>query len=113
MAFTCGTMVEACTDGEELLARQGIELAVINLHTIKPMDTDLVCRYAATGAKLFSGDEHSIIGGLGDALECQGTYRLTKIGLQDCFGQSGKPEAVLREYGLCADQIAAEIQSGL
>ena len=117
VAFTCGTMVEACMDAAELLARQGIELAVINLHTIKPMDTDLVCRYAATGAKLFSVEEHSIIGGLGDAvrdaLECQGTYRLTKIGIRDCFGQSGKPEAVLREYGLCADQIAAEIQSGL
>lgn len=90
VAFTCGTMVEACMDAAELLARQGIELAVINLHTIKPMDTDLVCRYAATGAKLFSVEEHSIIGGLGDAvrdaLECQGTYRLTKIGIRDCFG---------------------------
>ena len=88
-----------------------------SIYTIKPMDTDLVCRYAATGAKLFSVEEHSIIGGLGDAvrdaLECQGTYRLTKIGIRDCFGQSGKPEAVLREYGLCANQIAAEIQSGL
>ena len=82
VAFTCGTMVEACMDAAELLARQGIELAVINLHTIKPMDTDLVCRYAATGAKLFSVEEHSIIGGLGDALECQGTYRLTKIGIR-------------------------------
>ncbi len=117
VAFTCGIMVEACMDAAELLARDGIELSVVNLHTIKPMDTKLVRQLASTGTALFSVEEHSVIGGLGDAvrdaLEPEGSHELIKIGIQDCFGQSGKPEAVLREYGLCADQIAATIRSKL
>ena len=108
--FCCGIMVEVCLDAAEQLARKGIEAAVVNLHTVKPIDRELILRYAGQGGKLFTVEEHSVIGGLGDAVGAvlteAGGYRLTRLGIQDRFGQSGKPMDVLREYGLCADQIA-------
>lgn len=111
---TCGIMVETCLDAAELLAREGIQVTVINMHTIKPMDAELVRRYAAQNHKLFTVEEHSVIGGLGDAvrdaLRPEDACAVVKIGVQDRFGQSGKPEAVLREYGLCADQVAAKVK---
>ena len=80
-----------------------------------PTDWDeaLVKAYAAKAGKVFVVEEHNVIGGLGDAvasvLAGTGTFVFRKIGVEDKFGQSGKPMDVLREYGLCADQIAEKI----
>jgi len=111
--FTYGTMVEVSLDAADLLAHKGIDAAIVNLHTIKPLDEELVKTYAAKCKNVFTVEEHNVIGGLGDAVasaiagnvDC----RFKKIGVEDRFGQSGKPMDVLREYGLCADQIAEKI----
>ena len=111
--FTYGTMVEVSLDAAKLLADKGMDVAVVNIHTLKPLDEELVRAYAQKCGKVFTVEEHSIIGGLGDAagalLAGKGTFLFDKIGVQDRFGQSGKPMDVLREYGLCSDQIADRI----
>jgi transketolase len=111
--FTYGTMVEVSLDAAKLLADGGVEAMVVNLHTLKPLDEELVKTCAARCGRVFTVEEHSVIGGLGDAvasaLAGRGTFAFKKIGVEDRFGQSGKPMDVLREYGLCADQIAEKI----
>ncbi len=111
--FCCGIMVEICLEVKELLAAKGLDVAVVNLHTIKPMDAALVKQYADKCHTVYTVEEHSVIGGLGDAvaevLVGNGAYAFHKLGIQDVFGQSGKPLAVLEEYGLTAPQIAERI----
>ena len=113
--ITCGLMVEPCMDAAEILAAKGIDAAVINMHTIKPLDEAIVRKYAA-GMKIFTVEEHSVIGGLGDAVAAviaENGGRLKKIGLNDCFGQSGTPDDLLDFYGLTPEKIAASIEAGL
>ena len=111
--FTCGMMVEQSLEAVEILAANGIDCAVINMHSIKPFDEELVREYAAKTGKVFSVEEHSTIGGLGDcvasALAGTACTCFKKIGIEDRFGQSGKPAHLLEEYGLTAAQIAAKI----
>ncbi len=113
--ITCGLMVEACMNAAELLEKKGIHATVVNKHTIKPLDEALV-RELAVKMPLYTVEEHSIIGGLGDAVAAvvaEHGGRLHKIGLNDCFGQSGKPAELLDFYGLTPEKIAARIESTL
>lgn len=111
--FTYGIMVEVSLQVADLLAAKGMDVAVVNIHTLKPLDEELVKTYATKCGKVFTVEEHSVIGGLGDAvasvLASNVSCHFKKIGVEDRFGQSGKPMDVLREYGLCADQIAEKI----
>ena len=111
--FTYGVMVEVCMDAAKLLADKGMDVAVVNLHTLKPLDAELVRAYALKCHNVFTVEEHSVIGGLGDAVAAelagQVPCQFHKIGVDDRFGQSGKPMDVLREYCLCADQIADRV----
>ncbi len=111
----CGIMVEVCMEAAEMLKQKGMDVAVINMHTIKPIDAPLVKQYADQCKAVYTVEEHSVIGGLGDAvaevLVGNGAYTFHKLGIQDQFGQSGKPMDVLREYGLTAEQIAERILS--
>ncbi len=113
--FACGLMVNEALLAAEELAKDGIDAAVINVHTIKPIDKECVLQYAKKCGKVVTVEEHSIIGGLGDAVAdvLMGNVgcRFLKIGVNDRFGQSGKAADVLREYGLTANQIAARIRS--
>ena len=115
--FACGTMVPEALEAARLLAEDGIEISVINVHTIKPIDADCVAKYAARTGNVITVEEHSVIGGLGDAvadvLMGKVNCKFLKIGVNDQFGQSGKAADVLREYGLTADQIAAKIKGTL
>ena len=115
--FACGLMVAEALEAAKLLAADGIDAAVINVHTIKPIDAACVTEYARKCGKVVTVEEHSVIGGLGDAVaevlmgnvDC----KFKKIGVNDQFGQSGKAQDVLREYGLTFDQIAASIKAAL
>ena len=104
-------------EAAKLLAAEGIEITVINMHTIKPLDAECVVKYAEKCGNVITVEEHSIIGGLGDAvadaLMGKVCCKFKKIGINDQFGQSGKAADVLREYGLTADQIAARIKETL
>ena len=115
--FACGLMVNEALEAAKLLATEGIEISVINVHTIKPIDAACVTEYAQKCGNVVTVEEHSVIGGLGDAvadvLMGKVCCRFRKIGINDQFGQSGKAADVLREYGLTADQIAARIKETL
>lgn len=113
--FTCGIMLEHCLEAAEILASKGVDVAIVNHHTLKPFDEALTREYAAKCHKVFTVEEHSIIGGLGDAVAAalcgMGLEKFQKIGINDEFGQSGKPADLLVEYGLTGAQIAEKIQN--
>ena len=115
--FACGLMVNEALEAAKLLSAEGIEISVINVHTIKPIDAACVTEYAQECGNVVTVEEHSVIGGLGDAvadvLMGKVCCKFRKIGVNDQFGQSGKAADVLREYGLTADQIAARIKETL
>ena len=115
--FTTGIMVNEVLEAAKLLEAEGKNIAVINVHTIKPIDAECVTKYAQQCGNVITVEEHSVIGGLGDAvadvLMGKVHCKFKKIGVQDCFGQSGKAKDVLREYGLTADQIAQSIKEAL
>ena len=115
--FACGLMVNESLEAAKLLEAEGIHAAVINVHTIKPIDAQCVTEWAGKCGKVITVEEHSTIGGLGDAvadvLMGKVACKFHKIGVQDQFGQSGKAADVLREYGLTADQIAQEIKQNI
>ncbi|MGI5967530.1 MAG: transketolase C-terminal domain-containing protein, partial [Anaerotruncus rubiinfantis] len=83
--------------------------------TIKPIDRECVLKYAGTCKRVVTIEEHSVIGGLGDAvadvLIGTGDYKFRKIGVQDRFGQSGKPADLLAEYGLDVPGVLRQIRS--
>ena len=115
--FTTGIMVNEVLEAAKLLEAEGKNIAVINVHTIKPIDAECVTKYAQQCGNVITVEEHSVIGGLGDAvadvLMGKVACKFKKIGVQDCFGQSGKAKDVLREYGLTADQITQSIKEAL
>ena len=115
--FATGIMVNEALEAAKLLEAEGKSVAVINVHTIKPIDAECVTKYAEKCGNVITVEEHSVIGGLGDAvadvLMGKVNCKFKKIGVQDCFGQSGKAKDVLREYGLTADQIAQSIKATL
>lgn len=115
--FACGLMVNEALEAAKLLSAEGIEISVINVHTIKPIDAECVTKYAEKCGNVITVEEHSVIGGLGDAvadvLMGKVCCKFRKISVNDRFGQSGKAADVLREYGLTADQIAAKIKETL
>ena len=112
--FATGLMVNESLMAAEALTRDGIDAAVINIHTIKPIDAACVTEWAEKCGKVITVEEHSVIGGLGDAvadvLMGKVNCKFHKIGVNDRFGQSGKAADVLREYGLTADQIAETVK---
>lgn len=113
--FACGLMVQEALAAAELLAADGISVAVANIATIKPLDTELICRLAKETGAVITVEEHSINGGLGSAvaetLSENCPTPLTRIGMPDSFGQSGKPAELLEEYGLTAAAIADKVKA--
>ncbi len=104
-----GMMVFESLQAATLLEKAGIHARVINIHTIKPLDEELIAQAAAETGLLITVEEHSIIGGLGDAV-CSAVCKIkpvpvTKIGIQDQFGHSGPAVDLLKEFGLCTDHI--------
>lgn len=104
-----GIMVAKALEAAEILKAEGIDAEVINISTIKPLDNELVLASAKKTGKVVTAEEHSIIGGLGSAvcelLAEEYPVKVTRIGVKDCFGQSGTPAALLEHYGLTAADI--------
>ena len=115
--FTCGILKEHAIEAVDILSGQGLDVALVSFHTIKPFDDLLARQYAAKCKHVFTLEEHSVIGGLGDTVASavigQGVETFHKIGIQDAFGQSGKPADLLKEYGLTGPQIAENIKNHL
>ena len=109
----CGVMVEQSMMAAKLLAARGVSAAVVNVHTLKPLNEDAVRAIASKYKTLFTVEEHNVIGGLGDAVASAivnlDGVRLTKLGVQDVFGQSGKPAELLHAYKLDAEGIASSV----
>lgn len=112
--FATGIMVAEAIKAKEELEKEGINIRVIDFHTIKPIDKDIIIKSAKETNKLISIEEHSIIGGLGSAISevlCENyPAKLVRMGMKDCFGRSGKASELLEYYGLTAKNIIEEIK---
>ncbi|MDN5331897.1 MAG: transketolase [Tepidanaerobacteraceae bacterium] len=104
-----GVMVAEALKAAEILEKDGINAMVVNIHTIKPIDEEVILKAAECGA-IVTAEEHSIIGGLGSAvaevLSEKKPVPIKRIGIKDVFGMSGKPEELMKAYGLAAEDIA-------
>ena len=107
-----GYMVHLALEAAEELAKEGIDARVINIHTIKPLDKEIVVKAAEETGAIVTAEEHNIIGGLGSAVAeavCEGCpVPVVRVGVEDKFGKSGKVPPLLEEYGLTAANIAAK-----
>lgn len=112
-----GIMVEAALEAAEMLGKDGISARVINIHTIKPIDRELLVKAAKETGALVTAEEHSVIGGLGSAVSEVLTEEypvpVLKVGVQDKFGESGKPNELLKAYGLTAKDIAEKAKKAI
>lgn len=110
-----GLCVSEALDAAEKLAEQGIDAQLINIHTIKPLDEELVIAAAKKTGRIFTVEEHSVIGGLGAAVcECLSEHypaKVTRIGVKDVFGESGPAKELLHKYELDAEGITKRILS--
>ncbi len=105
-----GLMVEPALEAAKSLEAEGISARVINIHTIKPIDKDILVKAAKETGAVVTCEEHNIIGGLGSAVAevlCEeAPVPMERIGVRDAFGKSGVPADLLKEYGLTAEDIA-------
>ena len=112
-----GMMVELALYAKEELAKDGINARVINIHTIKPIDKELLINAAKETGAIVTVEEHSIIGGLGSAVaevvteECP--VPVIKVGIKDTFGESGKPNELLKAYGLTTEAIVEHTKKAI
>lgn len=110
-----GLPVYNCLEAAERLAQDGIDAQVINIHTIKPIDEDLIVEAAKATGKIVTVEEHSVIGGLGsavcDVLAEKAPTKVMKIGIYDKFGESGPALELLKKYGLDTDGIYEKIKT--
>ena len=112
-----GILVDQALQAAELLAAEGIECRVVDVHTIKPLDREEVIAAAKDCGCIVTAEEHSVIGGLGSAVAetvCkEAPCRMAMVGVQDTFGQSGKPAELMEQYGLTAADIVKTVKSCL
>ena len=108
-----GMMVQEAMKASSLLAEQGIEVSVINIHTIKPLDETLILDYAKKSKLVVTCEEHSKFGGLGSAvaetLSKNHPSKMAMVAVNDTFGESGTPAALIEKYGLTAKDIVATV----
>lgn len=108
-----GIMVEAALAACETLKTKGYHPTVVDMHTIKPIDADLLVKLAETHDLFVTCEEHSVIGGLGSAvaevLSQKAPRKIKMVGIQDTFGESGTPASLLEKYGLTAEDIVKAV----
>lgn len=115
--FACGIMVTAALDAAEELAKENISAEVVNIHTIKPIDKELILSSSKKTKAAVTCEEHSIIGGLGSAvaeiLVEENPVPMKRVGVMDTFGKSGKPKELLEKFGLTSIDIVKAAKSVL
>ena len=111
--IACGVMVERALEAADRLAERGVEAAVIDMHTIKPIDRGAIIRAANCGA-IVTAEDHSVIGGLGSAvaevLVEEAPTMMRMIGVRDKFGESGSPSDIMDKMGLTSENIASKVE---
>ncbi|MDD2778981.1 MAG: transketolase family protein, partial [Candidatus Methanomethylophilaceae archaeon] len=112
-----GQMVHACLEAAKILRKEGISAEVVNMSTIKPLDTATLGKTISRTGCIVTAEEHSIIGGLGSAvaeyISEEGFVPLTRIGTRDTFGESGTPEELFKKYGLTAEDVASAARKSM
>ncbi|MCR5799584.1 MAG: transketolase family protein [Lachnospiraceae bacterium] len=112
-----GICVDSALNAASILEEKGIKADVINIHTIKPLDEKIVIESAKKTGKVFTVEEHSVIGGLGsavcDCLSANAPTKVVKIGMNDCFGESGPAAALVAKYGLDGEGVAKTILANI
>lgn len=107
-----GVTVAEAIQAKEELAKEGIQIRVLDMHTIKPIDREAIVKAAKETKKIVTVEDHNIIGGLGSAvcevLAEEYPTKVTRMGIHDCFGKSGPAEALMKEFGI--DQTAIKQQ---
>lgn len=112
-----GLMVQEAMKAAESLEKESVSVRVINIHTIKPLDEEIIIKAAKETGKIITAEEHSVIGGLGDAVagclaeNCP--VKIKKIGVNDMFGHSGPAKDLLNQFGLSAENIEKNIKEML
>lgn len=112
-----GLLVHEALEAHDLLKEKGISARVINIHTIKPLDDEIIEKAARETGAIVTAEEHNIIGGLGGAVceSLSGSYPIPvlRIGTQDKFGKSGKPPLLMKEYELTAADIVKKAEAAI
>jgi transketolase len=112
--FANGMMLGMALEAAGELAKQGIEIAVVNVATVKPLDIETIVEVSKQAGAVVTAEEHSILGGLGGAVaevlveNCP--VPMERVGLKDTFGESGAPTALLEKYGLTSDAIVKAVE---
>ena len=112
-----GVTVDMSLKAAEMLADKGISARVINIHTIKPIDRDIILKAAAETGAIVTAEEHNIIGGLGSAVAevvCEGNpVPVVRVGINDQYGHSGKVPPLLEMYGLTVENLVSKVELAL
>jgi len=109
-----GIMTAAAVEAASVLEAEGIDVRVIDMHTIKPLDEELIIKAAGETGRIVTAEEHSVIGGLGSAVaevvSAACPVRITMVGQHDTFGESGKPGELREKYGMTAEDIVQAVK---
>lgn len=115
--IACGLMVQETLRAQELLAAEGISARVVDMHTIKPIDAELIVKCAAETGAIVTAEEHNVIGGLGAAVAevvvKNSPVPMEFVGVEDTFGHSGAPFDLLKKFGLTAEHIAQSAKDAI
>ena len=110
--FATGVVVTEALKAQKMLQEKGIDIRVIDVHTIKPLDEEMILKCAKETKRLISIEDHSILGGMGSAISEVLTEKyptkLERMGINDKFGKSGKAEELLKYFGIDAETIIAK-----
>jgi transketolase len=118
VVFATGGVVAHSLNAAKMLEKEGFSIAVVNIHTIKPLDVEGVAKWASKVKHVFTAEDHNVIGGLGSAVaEVMAQHglnaRLTRLGVQDSYGESGTPEGLYEKYALNANGLARSMKAQL
>lgn len=112
--FTTGVTVSEAIRAQEILENKGIKVRVVDIHTVKPIDKDMVIKCAKETKKLISVEDHNVIGGLGSAISEVLTeeypVKLVRMGINDTFGKSGKAIELMQYFGITAENIVEKVE---